>query len=239
MRLKLANFYSSQYFVVFSAVLLGFNFNVDRSDAVQPKILERFNHSQVDVEKPNLNLQFDNADAEQIIISRLPVLPETIELVKSFEGFRSHAYIDSSGLPVIGYGQTRVNGRTTRMGHFVTRSQADRALEQELAQIQKLVLANIKVDLNPYQLGALTSLVYNAGTVVITRSTLARKLNSGDYIGASREFVRWNKANRGGKLVVFPGLTKRRLAEQKLFLTPYGQLVSNNQPKVEDQKKNK
>lgn len=169
-----------------------------------------------------------NVTADSVASIESSILPETANLVKEFEGFRSSAYIDSSGLPVIGYGLSRVNGRNVVLGQYISRSQADLALEQELSQIQKLVLTHVKVDLNPYQLGALTSLVYNAGTVVITNSTLARKLNAGDYLGASQEFVRWNKANRGGQLVVFSGLTKRRLAEQKLFLTPYNQLASNN-----------
>ena len=63
-------------------------------------------------------------------------------------------------------------------------------------------------------------MVYNAGIRVITQSTLSRKLNSGDFAGAALEFPRWNKANQGGLLVVLPGLTRRRLDEQKLFLTP-------------------
>ena len=155
------------------------------------------------------------------------VLPETINLVKKYEGFRSYAYIDSSGLPVIGYGQTRINGRTVRMGQYITRAQADLALAEELDRIQRLVLTNVKVPLTPHQLGALTSLVYNAGTVVVKNSTLVRKLNARDYQGAAREFVRWNKANQGGRLVVFPGLTKRRVAEQNLFLTPYSSISSN------------
>ena len=227
MRLKLGSYYNSRYFISIFTILLGFNFNVS-GHASTVVAADKPNQLQPNIKKPDLNLKFDFDESKQVILSKLPVLPQTIELVKSFEGFRSYAYIDSSGLPVIGYGQTRVDGRTAKLGQFVSRVQADRALEQELAQIQKLVIAQIKVDLNPYQLGALTSLVYNAGTVVITNSTLARKLNAGDYVGASREFVRWNKANSGGQLVVFPGLTKRRMAEQKLFLTPYGQLASNN-----------
>ncbi len=105
------------------------------------------------------------------------------------------------------------------MGQYITRSQADIALEKELYHIQGMVKKHVKVELTPYQLGALTSLVYNAGTRVIRNSTLARKLNAGDYHGAAKEFTRWNKANQGGRLVAMPGLTKRRLAEQRLFLT--------------------
>lgn len=155
------------------------------------------------------------------------VLSDTLNLVKHHEGFRNYAYIDTSGLPVIGYGQSRINGRRVRMGQYITRAAADKALEKELAHLQKIVRSHVKVDLNPYQLGALTSLVYNAGTRVLTHSTLVRKLNAGDYAGAAREFPRWNKANRGGRLVPFTGLTNRRLAEQKLFKTPVEQIVSN------------
>ena len=154
------------------------------------------------------------------------VLPSTINLVKQYEGFRSYAYIDTSGLPVIGYGQSRINGRAVRMGQYITRAQADAALEKELYHIQKLVLANVRVKLTPHQLGALTSLVYNAGTRVIKRSTLSRKLNAGDYAGAAREFTRWNKANQGGRLVAMPGLTRRRVAEKNMFLTPYTSVSS-------------
>ncbi|MGL5832971.1 MAG: lysozyme, partial [Waterburya sp.] len=71
------------------------------------------------------------------------------------------------------------------------------------------------------QLGALTSLVYNTGVGLLYDSTLISKLNTGDYAGAAEEFPRWNKADQGGVLVELLGLTRRRLAEQKLFLTPF------------------
>lgn len=164
---------------------------------------------------------------QQIVASSDRVLPETVNLVKQYEGFSSHAYIDTSGLPVIGYGQSVINGRRVRLGQYITRSQADAALERELYHIQRKVLAHVKVDLNPYQLGAITSLVYNAGMRIVTNSTLIRKLNAGNYSGAAKEFTRWNKANKGGRLVVYSGLTKRRRAEQKLFLTNHGQAAVN------------
>lgn len=155
------------------------------------------------------------------------VLPDAVNLVKYYEGFRANAYLDTSGGPVIGYGLSKVDGRSVILGQYITQAKADVALERELHRIQQIVLASVKVDLNPNQLGALTSLVYNAGTRILTNSTLIRKLNAGDYAGAAQEFPRWNKAHRGGQLVAFPGLTKRRLAEQQLFLTPYQQIASN------------
>ena len=159
--------------------------------------------------------------------ANLEVLPDAINLVKYYEGFRANAYIDTSGGAVIGYGLSKVDGKRVSLGQYITQAQADVALERELQRIQQMVLASVKVDLNPNQLGALTSLVYNAGTRILTNSTLIRKLNAGDYAGAAREFPRWNKAHQGGRLVAFPGLTKRRLAEQQLFVTPYQQIASN------------
>ena len=185
-------------------------------------------NAQISQQKQIVSGSYLSNSPVNLVSSRLPVLPATLNLVKQSEGFRARAYIDTSGLPVIGYGQSRINGKKVRMGQYITKAQADAALEKELYHIQNLVLAHVKVDLNPHQLGALTSLVYNAGTRIVRNSTLVRKLNAGDYVGASREFVRWNKANRRGRLVAFPGLTKRRLAETQLFLTPYGQVASKN-----------
>jgi lysozyme len=226
MRLKSTNFnyYCLSLFVV--GIIIDFTFNISRSYAANVVLLNQPHKSALARGKSNSKSNF--LPQKNLILSSLPILPTTSSLIKKFEGFRSSAYIDSSGLPVIGYGQTRVNGTTVKLGQSISQEQADIALEHELSQIQQLVQAHVKVDLNPYQLGALTSLVYNAGAVVVKNSTLIKKLNGGDYLGAAQEFLRWNKANSGGNLVVFPGLTKRRMAERELFLTPYEEVASNN-----------
>lgn len=155
------------------------------------------------------------------LLSSTPAVPKsTLQLVKQYEGFRSQAYLDTNGLPVVGYGQSKIHGQPVRLGQSISTTQAEAALIKELSHLQLLVQAHVQVPLTPNQLSALTSLVYNTGSRILTRSTLIRKLNAGDYAGAAQEFPRWNKAHLGGKLVPFPGLTKRRLAEQRLFLTP-------------------
>lgn len=169
-----------------------------------------------------INFENISLNSTPILIASAPhVNPAALNLVKSYEGFRSYAYRDTNGLPVIGYGQSKLNGKRVYMGQKVSQAKADAELAKELYHIQKIVLANVRVKLNPNQLAALTSLVYNAGTRVVTRSTLIRKLNAGNYTGAANEFLRWNKAHKRGKLVAYPGLTKRRQAERQLFLTPY------------------
>jgi lysozyme len=61
---------------------------------------------------------------------------------------------------------------------------------------------------------ALVSFTYNVGAGAFRTSTLLKKLNAGDTVGACNQLPRWNKA--GGK--VLPGLTRRRAAEQALCL---------------------
>jgi lysozyme len=65
------------------------------------------------------------------------------------------------------------------------------------------------------QFDALVSLMFNIGAGAFQKSTLLRKLNAGDTLGASLEILRWDKANNK----VMPGLTRRRAAEQSLYLS--------------------
>lgn len=148
------------------------------------------------------------------------VASATIAIVKEFEGFRSSAYLDTDGTPVIGYGQSRINGRKVRLGDRTTETAAHTALVAELEIIQKEILSTVKVDLNDNQLGAVASLSFNTGVNAIKRSTLLRKLNQKDYSGAANEFLRWNKADVRGMRVVMNGLSRRRARERELFLTP-------------------
>ena len=71
----------------------------------------------------------------------------------------------------------------------------------------------IKVPVAQNQFDAMCSLAYNIGTGSFLKSTLLKKVNAGDFIGASEEFLKWNKS--GGKELL--GLTRRRKREQDLF----------------------
>lgn len=45
------------------------------------------------------------------------------------------------------------------------------------------------------------------------------KFNAGDSVGAADQFLVWDKAHVGGKVVALAGLDDRRRAERALFLT--------------------
>ena len=93
--------------------------------------------------------------------------------------------------------------------------QAEELLYADLLDAARDVAALVKVPVTDNQFAALTSFEFNLGS--LRTSTLLRKLNTGDYEGAAREFSRWVKGRVNDQLVTLPGLVSRRRAEQELF----------------------
>lgn len=152
------------------------------------------------------------------IRAKSTISPIAVSLIKEFEGFKSHAYIDTDGTPVIGYGLSRIAGKPVKIGDRISTEQANAALNAYLREIHQELDQAIQVELSDRQLSALASISFNVGVDSIKNSTLIKKINAKDYIGAANEFLRWDKANLSGKLVQMPGLTRRRFAERQLFL---------------------
>jgi lysozyme len=141
-----------------------------------------------------------------------------LPLVQRFEGCRLHAYPDpaTGGDPwTIGWGHT---GPDVHPGLVWTQRQADEALRRELAGFGERVDALVIVPLQAHELAALASFAYNVGIGNFRGSTLLRKLNAGDRVGAAYQFLRWNRA--AGR--VMRGLTIRRAAERALFVGANG-----------------
>jgi lysozyme len=135
-----------------------------------------------------------------------------LAIIREFEGLRLKAYPDpaSGGDPwTIGHGHTL----DVEPGDTCTLEEAEQWLLDDCADAEVAVLRHVRVPLSQGQLDALISFVFNLGAGNFANSTLLRKLNAGDYVGAWQEFPRWNKA--AGK--VMPGLSRRRAAEAKLF----------------------
>lgn len=136
-------------------------------------------------------------------------------LIKEFEGFRAKAYLCPAGVWTVGYGTTRINGNKVTGDTQLTTEEADIFLEQDLKVFEDAVNKNVDVELTQNQFDALVAFVYNVGIGNFQKSTLLKILNRGEYESASEQFLRWDKA--GGKKLA--GLTRRRKAEQKLFLS--------------------
>ena len=140
---------------------------------------------------------------------------KAIDLIKEFEGFEPKAYICPAGILTIGYGTTK----NVQRNQIITESVAEQFLMRDLQSIENQINNAVKVSLNQNQFDALVSFVYNLGIGNLTASTLLRKLNANDLMGAANEFPKWNKATVNGVKKELAGLTKRREAERKLFLS--------------------
>lgn len=127
------------------------------------------------------------------------------------EGYRDHAYIPVPGdVPTIGFGTTQ----NVKMGDKITVPQA---LDRALSDVQKFegaIKSCVKVPLHQYEYDAYTSLAYNIGSSAFCRSTLVRKLNTGNYTEACKQILRWDKFK--GKPL--RGLTIRREKEYQQCL---------------------
>jgi len=137
--------------------------------------------------------------------------------LKEREGYRDKAYQDSKGVWTIGYGTIKIDGKPVEAGMTCTREQAEQWLYADLAWAQTAVNKLVRVALAQHQFDALVSFVYNIGEANFATSTMLKKLNVLDLIGAGAEFPRWNKITKNGKLVVENGLTNRRLSEREQF----------------------
>jgi lysozyme len=96
----------------------------------------------------------------------------------------------------------------------LTESEADLMLADDLEEFADFVSHKVRVNLASCQHGALVSFCYNVGRGAFAGSTLLKLLNVSKIDEAANQFERWNKAS--GR--VLAGLTRRRLAEKKLFL---------------------
>lgn len=130
--------------------------------------------------------------------------------VAGFEGVRQVAYRDPVGIPTICFGETQ----GVKMGDRRTMDECRAMLADSLEIANKAVDRCVSAPLNDNQRAALVSFTYNVGAGNLCRSSLVRKMNSGDMIGGCNELPLWVYA-KGVKL---PGLVKRREAEREMCL---------------------
>ena len=142
-----------------------------------------------------------------------------LDLIKSFEGFKSKPYVDVAGKWTIGYGVHLYKDGTAVSKNDPPIDEATASdLLEDLINNEYIpqVLSVVKVNLTDNQLAATVSFTYNLGIGSLEQSTFLRCLNARNWEDAANSMLLWNKA--GG--IEQPGLTRRRAAEKALFLTP-------------------
>lgn len=157
-------------------------------------------------------------------------MPRTINkaglaLIQAHEGLRLTAYDDLQpkkklrpgdqlkGTLTIGYGHT---GPDVAIGQVITKAEAAELLKADLREAEADVEGAIAVTMTDNEFAALVSLAFNIGGPNLRKSSVRRKLNAGDRLGAAEAFKLWNKS----KGQVLAGLVRRRAEEAALFLTP-------------------
>jgi len=141
--------------------------------------------------------------------------PKGLALTEGFEGLRLMAYQDVAGVWTVGYGHTGIG---VRPGLVITQAEAQILLQSDIAASAACVNSAVCMMINQSQFDALVDFCFNVGRGNFLQSTLLRKLNAGDFSGATEQFDAWIYA--GGKAV--SGLVRRRQAEARIFreMTP-------------------
>lgn len=150
------------------------------------------------------------------------VLDLACELGRKFEGIEDgnelvpglQPYRDPVGLWTIGYGHLLSHDKNIPCPDITwSMEEAEDALQKGMNQRLIIVQQLLVVKTTEKQQAALTDFAFNLGVRSLLASTLLRKLNRGDFGGASAEFPKWKFA--GGR--VLNGLVRRRAAERALF----------------------
>lgn len=116
-------------------------------------------------------------------------------------------------VPTNGFGTTRnPDGSPVKAGDTTTPARALVRLLADADQYARAVRRCAPVPMHQHEFDAYVSLAYNIGPGAFCSSTLAKKLNAGDYAEACRQILRWDKF-KGRPL---RGLTLRRQAEYRL-----------------------
>lgn len=133
---------------------------------------------------------------------------EGLKLTEDFEGLRLEAYLDSVGVPTIGYGHTA----GVQLGMVWTNDQAETALMEDIEFVVRQINRNATIDLGQHRFDSLVDFAFNLGWDALYHSTLWRYMMAGNFAAADHEFPKWDHA--GGKELA--GLERRRVAEVAL-----------------------
>lgn len=150
-------------------------------------------------------LIFSNYEAKS---EKLKTSQVGINLIKSFEGFRSKAYLDIVKVPTIGYGHTA----TVKLGMVIDRQEGERLLRYDLVRFENHIHKKVKRQLKQNEFDALSSFCFNLGYRI--SGELQEAINISNH---QKVYYKMNLYNRAGGQIV-KGLVRRRDAESKMYL---------------------
>lgn len=142
---------------------------------------------------------------------RAGIVAICVACIAPAEGLRQIAYRDPVGIPTICFGETA----GVKIGDHKTTDEckdmlADRVERDFIPGVERCITRPMP----DRRKAAFVSFAYNIGVEGFCRSSIARKYNAGDVVGACDALLLYVKA----KGITLPGLVKRREEERKLCL---------------------
>ena len=153
-------------------------------------------------------------------MTKLEITNETIDFIKSWEGFSATAYFDVSRWSV-GYGTIGYEGEV------VTEKEAFERLRNELEGYSVGLFDQLAFEPSTSQTTALLSAAYNLGVRGIKK--VIQICNSGDFKAAAKHLRKYDHAG-GNRL---PALTRRREAEANLLEQHHEVHAMRGEPRVQ------
>ena len=139
-------------------------------------------------------------------------IKRALPVVVRFEGLRLRPYMCSAGVWTVGLGSTRyLDGQPVRATDPpVTREHAYALAVEQLRRDYLPAVLRLCPGIDSYdRLAGVLSFAYNCGVGALQASTLRRRINAGDWLGAQAEMRKWVRG--GGRIL--PGLVTRRAVE--------------------------
>lgn len=147
----------------------------------------------------------------RLAIGALSLSAAGLVALLGYEGYSDIAYIPVKGdVPTIGFGTTE----GVKLGDTITPEKAVERAYRDIMDTETAIHKCVDVPLTQGEYDAFVSLSYNIGTDAFCKSTLVKKLNSGDYDGACAELKRWVYV-KGKKS---QGLVNRREKEYRMCI---------------------
>jgi lysozyme len=140
------------------------------------------------------------------------------------ENYTDVAIIPTKGdVPTLGFGTTtRPDGSPVQMGDRTNPVDALQRKARDLQKFEGAIKSCVKVPLYQAEYDVYVDHAYNIGDSAFCASTIVKRLNAGDYVGACNAILMWNRV--GGQDCSQPGnrvcwgLWQRRLNAQRKCL---------------------
>ena len=141
---------------------------------------------------------------------------ELLRTTRHFEGLRLFPYSDVAGHGTIGFGHEIKLGES--YPHGITSTQAEILLESDEKVAGDNVNNLVSVPFTQGKFDGLTDFTFNLGVGTLGKSTLLKRVNSGDDAGVPAAFMLYDKTHVDGELTVLSGLFSRRKAEANMYM---------------------